>query len=43
MPYSRHDHVWSIGELVDAAIDGVLRGPGGRRYGRFTVIEGGRE
>jgi IS1 family transposase len=37
------DHVWAIGELVDAALDGVLSRPGGRRYGRFTVIEGGRE
>ena len=37
------DHVWTISELVDAALDGVLSGPGGRRYGRFTVIEGGRE
>jgi IS1 family transposase len=37
------DHVWTIGELVDAALEGVLPAPGGRRYGRFTVIDGGRE
>jgi IS1 family transposase len=35
------DHIWSIGELVDAALEGVLPAPGGRRYGRFTVINGG--
>jgi IS1 family transposase len=37
------DHIWTIGELVDAALDGVLQGPGGRRYGRFWVIDGDRE
>ncbi len=37
------DHVWTIGELVDAALDGVVPAPSGRRYGRFTVIDGGRE
>jgi IS1 family transposase len=37
------DHIWTIGELVDAALDGAVPAPGGRRYGRFTVIEGGRE
>jgi hypothetical protein len=37
------DHIWTIGELVDAALDGVVPAPGGRRYGRFTVIDGGRE
>jgi hypothetical protein len=37
------DHIWTIGELVDAALEGVVPGPGGRRYGRFTVIEGGRD
>ncbi|MGH7038282.1 MAG: IS1 family transposase [Stellaceae bacterium] len=36
------DHIWTIGELVDAALDGVLPGPGGRPYGRFRVIDGGR-
>jgi len=38
----------SIGEAVraeegDAALDGVVPAPDGRRYGRFTVIEGGEE
>jgi hypothetical protein len=28
---------------VDAALEGVLPALGGRRYGRFTVIDGGRE
>jgi len=28
------DHIWTIGELVDAAADGVVPAPGGRRYGR---------
>jgi IS1 family transposase len=37
------DHIWTIGELVDAAIEGVLPAPGGRRYGWFTVIDGDRE
>jgi hypothetical protein len=30
-------------ELVDAALDGQLPAPPGRRYGRFSVIDGGRE
>jgi hypothetical protein len=37
------DHIWKIGELVDAALEGVLPAPGGRRYRRLTVIDGGRE
>jgi IS1 family transposase len=37
------EHIWTIGELVDAALEGVLPAPGGRRYGRFTVIDGGRK
>ncbi|HEV2100082.1 MAG TPA: hypothetical protein VGR45_14315 [Stellaceae bacterium] len=37
------DHIWTIGELVDAALDGVLPAPGGRRYGRFWVIDGDRK
>jgi hypothetical protein len=28
------DHIWTIGELVDAALDGVVPAPGGGRYGR---------
>ena len=35
------DHIWTTGELVDAALEGVLPAPGGRRYGRFTVIDEG--
>lgn len=35
------DHVWSIGELVDAATAGELPQPEGRRVGRFRVIDGG--
>ena len=35
------DHIWTIGELVDAAIDGALPESVGRRVGRFTVIDGG--
>jgi hypothetical protein len=34
------DHVWTVSELVEAALDGVVPGPG-RRCGRFTVIDGG--
>jgi IS1 family transposase len=37
------NHIWTIGELVDAALEGVVPGPSGRRYGRFTVIDGGRD
>ena len=34
------DHVWTIGELVDAAL-GYHQEPQGRRYSRFRVIDGG--
>jgi IS1 family transposase len=37
------DHIWTIGDVVDAALDGVVPAPSGRRYGRFTVIDGGRD
>ena len=38
------DHVWTIGELVAAALDGVIESePRGRRHGRFTVIDGGAQ
>lgn len=33
-------HVWSIGELVDAALNGVVQQPI-RKVGRFGVIDGG--
>lgn len=42
MKLAMTDHIWTIDELVDAALDGVVPGLAGRRYGRFTVIEGGR-
>ncbi|MGH6871001.1 MAG: transposase [Rhizomicrobium sp.] len=35
------DHIWTIGELVDAALNGVVPEPQGRKVGRFTVIDGG--
>jgi IS1 family transposase len=36
------DHIWSIGELVEAALNGVTPGPQGRKVGRFMVINGGK-
>ena len=33
--------IWSIGELVEAALAGEAPEPEGRRRGRFQVIEGG--
>ena len=37
------DHVWSIWELVEAALNGVVTDePKGRKVGRFTVIDGDR-
>jgi len=35
------DHIWTIGELVQAALDGVTQKPEGRNVGRFTVFDGG--
>ncbi|HJW41084.1 MAG TPA: IS1 family transposase [Rhizomicrobium sp.] len=36
------DHVWTISEIVEAALDGVVPPtPAGRKVGRFTVIDGG--
>ena len=37
------DHVWTIGELVGAALDGVVEPAPKRRHGPFTVIDGGRQ
>jgi hypothetical protein len=34
------DHVWTIGELVEAALTGAMSEPVGRQVGRFRVIEG---
>ncbi len=36
------DHIWSVGELIEAASEGTGFGPTGRRVGRFRVIDGGR-
>jgi len=36
------DHIWTIGELIDAALDGTITEPAGRKIGRFTVIDGGK-
>lgn len=36
------DHVWTISELVEAELHGVVTdAPQGRKVGRFTVIDGG--
>ncbi len=35
------DHIWTIGELLDACLDGEIKEPVGRKIGRFTVIDGG--
>jgi IS1 family transposase len=34
------DHIWTISELVDAALSGVLPVSIGRRVGRFSVVDG---
>jgi hypothetical protein len=36
------DHVWTIGELLDAALDGMLPPTPRKRIGRSTVIDGGK-
>jgi hypothetical protein len=36
------DHVWTIGELLAAALDGAIPETRGRRRGPFTVIDGGQ-
>lgn len=35
------DHIWSIGELINAASVGELPEPAGKQVGRFRVIDGG--
>jgi hypothetical protein len=35
------DHIWSIGELVGAALSNEAPAPAGRKAGPFRVIEGG--
>jgi IS1 family transposase len=37
------DHVWTISELVDTALNGVVQEPVGRKVGRFSVIDGGAQ
>jgi IS1 family transposase len=37
------DHVWTISELVEAALSGVTPEPAGRKVGRFTVIDGDKK
>lgn len=36
------DHIWTIGELIEAATEGILPTPPGDRRGPFRVIDGGR-
>ncbi len=36
------DHIWSVGELVEAALSPETVVPVGRRVGRFMVIDGGQ-
>jgi len=36
------DHVWTIGELVAAALDGLIAPEPRKRYGRFIVLDGGK-
>ena len=35
------DHIWTIGELLDACLNGEIMEPAGRKVGRFTVVDGG--
>jgi hypothetical protein len=35
------DHVWSIGELIGAALAGEVPEPVGKQVGPFRVIDGG--
>ncbi len=35
------DHIWTIGELIEAATTGEAPEPEGRRVGRLRVIDGG--
>jgi IS1 family transposase len=37
------DHVWTVRELVNAALTGKLAEPIGRTVGRFTVVDGGKK
>jgi len=35
------DHIWTIGELIEAALHGEVAAPEGKRVGPFRVIDGG--
>jgi len=35
------DHIWTIGELIEAALISETPAPVGRRVDRFRVIDGG--
>lgn len=35
------DHIWDIGEFIDAATEPEMPEPQGRHVGRFRVIDGG--
>jgi len=35
------DRIWEIGELIEAALEGVIPEPPGEQHGRFRVIDGG--
>ena len=37
------DHIWTIGELIEAATGPDVPEPEGKRIGRFRVIDGGKE
>ncbi len=37
------DHIWTIGELIEAATGPDMPEPKGKRIGRFRVIDGGKE
>ena len=34
------DHIWSVGELINAG-NAIAPMPEGKKYGKFTVIDGG--
>jgi hypothetical protein len=36
------DHIWSIGELLDAALSNEAPKPIGRKVGQFRIIDGGK-
>lgn len=36
------DHIWTVSELIEAALDGVVTAPVGRKAGPFRLIDGGR-